>query len=221
MSRVVAVVEGQTEQDFVRNVLAPWLATRGVYLTARLVGKPGHKGGVGEYQRAKTDILVVLKTDAKVFATTMFDFYGMPNSWPAREDAAKASHAEKAQLVENAVRQDISRDMGPAFQTSRFLPYIQMYEFESLLFSKPSAVCEVLRSPKQLTQVEQIRASFANPEEINDGPQTAPSKRLLRVFSDYRKRLHGLISANRIGLQEMRSECPHFNEWVERLEALG
>jgi hypothetical protein len=94
-SRVIAVVEGQTEQTFVREVLAPWLAERTVFLSPRLVGKPGHKGGVGEYSRAKKDMLALLKQEAGTIITTMFDFYAMPFSWPGREEASKAPHKKK------------------------------------------------------------------------------------------------------------------------------
>ncbi len=221
MSRVVAVVEGQTEQDFVRNVLAPWLGARGVFLTARLVGKPGQKGGVGEYPRARMDILVVLKSDPTVIVTTMFDFYGMPTSWPGRSLAKQETHSCKAQLLENLLHDDISKVMGDSFNGSRFIPYIQLHEFEALLFSDPATVCEVLRSPEKADHIQKMRDGFVTPEEINDSPTTAPSKRLERLFADYRKRLHGVIAASRIGIQHMREECPHFNAWVEALERLA
>ena len=221
MSRVVAVVEGQTEQDFVRDVLSPWLGARGVFLTARLVGKPGYKGGVGEYPRARTDILVVRKSDPSVIVTTMFDFYGMPASWPGRSQAGQAPHSHKAQLVEKSLRDDISQTMGDSFNTSRFIPYIQLHEFEALLFSGPATVCKVLRAPEKVERIQKVREAFVTPEEINDSPTTAPSKRLESLFADYRKRLHGLIAASRIGIQQMRKECPHFDAWVKTLEELA
>jgi hypothetical protein len=82
MSRVIAVVEGPTEQRFIREVLAPWQSQFDVYIVARIIGKNGHKGGVGEYARARIDILSVLKTSDDVICTTMFDYYAMPDSWP-------------------------------------------------------------------------------------------------------------------------------------------
>ena len=66
-----------------------------------------------------------------------------------------------------------------------------------------------------------FETSFRNPEEINDNSETAPSKRLLKVFANYRKLFHGLIAAKRIGIDAMRKECPHFAQWVEVLESLG
>jgi hypothetical protein len=104
---------------------------------------------------------------------------------------------------------------------TRFSPYIQMHEFEALLFSQPAMICAVLRSPESEKDVQAIRASFGNPEEINDNYETTPSRCLLKVFADYQKRLHGLIAAQRIGIDAMRRECPHFAGWVGMLESLG
>jgi hypothetical protein len=87
-----------------------------------------------------------------------------------------------------------------------------MHEFEALVFSHPPTICEVLRSPESEEDVQAIRDEFSTPEEINDDPNTAPSKRLLNLFAEYRKRLHGLIAARRIGVETMLSECPHFAE---------
>ncbi len=221
MSRVIALVEGQTEQGFIRDILAPYLSVKGVYITARLVGKPGHKGGVGEYERARRDILLLLKQETITVITTMFDFYGMPDSWPGRLSAKESVFSQKPIIVEKSIKDDVTRELGRSFDGRRFLPYVQMHEFESLLFSDPSTICKVLRSPNYESQVQNIRNAFASPEEINDNITTAPSKRLLTLFSDYRKRIHGLIAAERIGIEKMRKECTHFAEWLNKLEMLG
>ena len=219
MSRVIAVVEGQTEQGFVRDVLAPFLVPRKVYLTAQIVGKPGHKGGDCRYERAKRDLLALLRQEADTVVTTMFDFYALPSSWPGRVEAQEAAFSKKAEIVEAAVMEDVSSSLGASFDRSRFCPYIQMHEFEALLFSQPTTICAVLRSTGSEREIQSIRDSVQTPEEINDNPTTAPSKRLLDIFADYRKRLHGLIAAQRIGIDVMRKECPHFARWVEILES--
>lgn len=221
MSRVIAVVEGQTEQGFVRDVLGPYLSVKGVYLTARLVGKPGHKGGAGAYERARKDILLLLKQESRTVVTTIFDFYGMPRSWPGRSAARRMRFTRKADHVEKAIKDDLLGELGDSVDSGRFVPYVQMHEFESLLFSHPPTICQVLRSPEHESEVQQIRDGFSSPEEINDGSDTAPSKRLLGIFCDYRKRLHGLIAATRIGIEIMRTECPHFAGWLRTLESLG
>jgi hypothetical protein len=221
MSRVIAFVEGQTEQGFVRDVLAPFLAVKNVYMTARLVGKPGHKGGDCRYARAKQDILLLLRQEHDTVVTTMFDFYALPDSWPGRNEARQAPFDRKAGIVEAAVKTDIVEELGSSFDESRFHPYLQMHEFEALLFSQPATICAVLRSAGKEEEIQAIRDKFQNPEKINDNAATAPSKRLEQVFADYRKRIHGLIAAQRIGIDVMRNDCPHFAEWLTMLERLS
>ena len=219
MNRVVAVVEGQTEQGFVRDVLAPFLATKNVNMDARLVGKPGHKGGDCRYPRAKRDVLLLLRQESATVVTTMFDFYALPDSWPGRTAAKQAPFAQKASIVETAVKKDLLRELGTSFDEGRFHPYIQMHEFEALLFSQPATICAVLRSPASVGTIQAIRDEFQDPEQINDN--FAPSKQLLNVFVDYRKRTHGLIAAQRIGIDAMRDNCPHFAQWLGMFESLG
>jgi hypothetical protein len=221
MNRVIAVVEGYAEQGFVRDVLAPWLGNRGVGLTARLVGKPGHKGGVGEYPRARGDMLALLKQESVTFVTTMFDFHRMPDSWPGRKKAAKLAHARKGPTVEQAIIDDIAKILGSKFDRRRFFPYIQMYEYEALLFSRPVVISEVVTNPDIADDLQAIRDEFDTPEEIDDSPETAPSKRIEKLTPIFQKPLHGVIAAQRIGIDEIREECPHFNEWLTAFEKLG
>lgn len=196
MNRVVAVVEGATEQAFVKSVLAPHLALYGVMLTARLVGKPGYKGGVGPYERARRDILAVLRQDTAVFCTTMFDYYGMPSTWPERQSSSKAAFQNKATLVEDAILRDISQGMGSDFQQRRFILYIQMHEFEALLFSDPATLAQTMQQPEVVVMLQKITAQFDSPEMINDHSETAPSKRLERLFPAYKKVLYGTLTAH-------------------------
>ena len=102
------------------------------------------------------------------------------------------------------------------------IPYVQKHEFEDLLFSD----VEVFRAIGQATDVEigrlsAIRQAFESPEEINDSPHTAPSKRLLGLLPGYRKRLHGPLITGLIGPDTLRAECPRFNAWLTGLEGLA
>jgi hypothetical protein len=220
MKRVIAVVEGQTEATFVREVLAPHLGASSIAFTARVVGKPGHKGGVGEYTRARRDILALLKQEPATIITTMFDYYGMPDSWPGRVAAKRLRHDRKARSVEAAIKAEIAVEFGTSWNPDRLRPYIQMHEFEALLFAQPEALCQVMSEPDVADELQAIRDEFDDPERINDNPNSAPSKRIEKFFSRYRKPLHGVLAAKRITLEAMRSECPHFNEWLESLEKL-
>ena len=216
MSRVIVVVEGASENRFIDKVIAPHLALHGVYLSARILGKPGHKGGNVQYARARLDILTLLRTDQQAICTTMFDFYALPDSWPARLQAGEeTSSVRKAAIIEVAVLDDIQACMGDRFNSARFIPYIQMHEFEALLFSNLDILVAMLGSPR----ADSLREIRQHPEKIDDGPLTAPSKRILAVKSGYRK-TQGYLIAQQIGLAAMRKHCPHFDGWIARLEAL-
>lgn len=220
MNRVIAVVEGQTEQTFIRDVLAPHLALEGIFITARLVGKPGRKGGVGSYHRARRDILAVLKQEADVYCTTMFDYYGMPHSWPGRS-YTNVVFEQKAELIEQAIAEDVRQQMGESFDLNRFIPYVQMHEYEALLFSDPDTLAQTMQQPHQANELHEIINQFGSPEMINDNFETAPSKRLEKLFPTYEKVLYGTLIANRVSLAVMREKCSHFDEWLIKLEEIG
>ena len=47
MSRVVVVCEGETEEEFVRDVLAPGMSALGLYLEPQMVEtSPGNRGAI-------------------------------------------------------------------------------------------------------------------------------------------------------------------------------
>lgn len=220
MSRVIAVVEGQTEQAFVREVLAPWLWEHGgLELRASVAGKPGKKGG-NSYEKIRNDILNHLANSHFDYVTTFFDYYGMSDKWPGRASSRTQPHLQKAGTVETAMALDITPDV-TSERAGRYIPYIQMHEFEALLFSRPSALADVIQVKKALKPLQKVRDLFSNPEEINDSPATAPSKRIEAVFRHYKKPLHGILAARQITIEVMREECPHFNDWIERLQHLG
>ncbi len=220
MNRVIAVVEGQTERTFVRDVLAPWLGLKGVMLSARLVGKPGHKGGATSFGKAQNDILSLLKQESDTYVTTMFDFYGMPEAWPGRRRAGQLEHDKKALCVERAIKKEVLVTLDDVDER-RLFPYVQMHEFEALLFSEPSALSQVMRDRRSERDLRSIREEFNTPEEINDDPTTAPSKRIGGLYPGYRKPFHGILASKKITIELMRDECPHFNEWLTFMEELG
>jgi hypothetical protein len=219
MIRVHVLVEGQTEEAFVKSVLQPYFNQRETYLFPRLLGKPGHKGGIGEYPRARRDIVTTLKQEAGAFCTTIFDYYGMPNSWPNREAARQKPSAEKPGTIEQAILADISAEVGGSFNCARLIPYVQMHEFEALLFSDPKVLADGLELADDAS-IHGIADQFNSPEEINDSQQTAPSKRIMGLKPGYAKVLDGVRISQKIGLPTMRAQCPHFNEWIGKLEAL-
>lgn len=228
MSRLLVQVEGQTEETFVNKVLAPHLWTKGYHLvSARLMGNARqrlNRGGVKPWTSAKPDIVRHLQEDVGRVVTTMVDYYALPNSgagaWPGRLEAGSKPHAEKAKIVQAAMLDDIAQTLGSGFDKKRFVPFVVMHEYEGILFSAPKAFAESIGAPSIAPQLEAIRNEFNSPEEINDSPLTAPSKRVLGVFPSYQKVLHGNVAAEAIGLTEIRNNCPHFANWVDQLEDL-
>jgi hypothetical protein len=214
MNRVYMLVEGQTEETFVRELLAPHYVRRELFLTPIVAStSPGHKGGIVSYSKVRPQIERLCKQDVNAFVTTMFDLYRLPGDFPGKRDpewARQVSGDKKATLVERAMREDISQQ--------NFIPYIQVHEFEALLFVQP----EHFRDWTDETVVQRLMAIHhsAAPEAINDHPQTAPSKRIAAEMPDYQKTFHGPLIACDIGLEAMCESCPHFAQWLERLDGL-
>ncbi len=220
MSRILVHVEGQTEEAFVNRVLAPHLCGLGyASVSARLVGNArqrSRRGGIKPWDSVRRDILNHLRNDQTALATTMVDYYGMPNTWPGREQAGRrATLRERAAAVEQAILEDVSMAIG---HPPRFVPYVVMHEFEGLLFSDPDRFAESLGKPDLASEFVAIRGEFQTPEDINDSPDTAPSKRVLNLYQSYQKPLMGTLAMEEIGLDTVRGACPLFDTWIAVLE---
>jgi hypothetical protein len=150
----------------------------------------------------------------------MLDFYGLGHGFPGTPATAQLPSAEKVALLEQAMKADVCAQIPGLRPDLRFLPYFQMHEYEGLLFSDPDAFANGIRQPSRVQAFQSIRDAFATPEEINDDPNTAPSKRVLQVYPSYRKVIDGTLAARSVGVDRMRRECPHFRAWIERLESL-
>jgi hypothetical protein len=215
MKFVLILVEGETEATFVKTVLNPHLQMQNIFITSRQVEtKPGYRGGIATYHPIRTDVQLLLRDSSVIKVTTMFDFYRLPLDFPGRKDEPKNKTCfERVAHLETAFARDIN--------DARFLPYLSLHEFEAMLFSSPEIIAGEFSDSPKLSDLLKIRSEFASPEEINDNPQTAPSKRLLRLFPGYRKTLHGPRIARRITLARIRQECKHLDSWIKSLEALA
>lgn len=220
MTRVHVICEGQTEEMFVNEVLAGSFLHRQIYLVPALVGKPGHKGGNVSFQRLLADVRNRLLGERQAWCTTFFDFYGLPESFPGKVEArAKITLDQKADcLLETMSAELVSKLGGEAMR--RFIPYVQMYEFEGLLFSNPQHLATAIGQPGLGTDFQRIRDDFDTPESINDSPITAPSKRISSLYRGYEKPLHGSLAAMEIGLTEIRAQCARFDAWLRQIEDL-
>jgi len=219
MKRVLVLVEGQTEERFVKDVLNEALCPRGVGLVPKIVTTkrvkrgPDFKGGLSDYQKVENDLKRLLNDTGAAAITTFFDYYGLPDDFPGMDTRPPtAAPAAKARHVERAWEERISHP--------RFHAYLMVHEFEALLFTRPAELCQALYAPSALKNLQGVRNSFATPEEINDDPLTAPSKRIRDHLPGYQKTVHGPLVARRTGIERLRQECPHFGEWLGWLENL-
>jgi len=227
MARLLIHVEGETEETFVNELLASYLYEYGYEkVSARLIGNArqrDRRGGIRAWSAVRKDILRHLKEDTESFSTTMVDFYALPQTgnkaWPGRAEATKLAFSQKAISVEKALLTDICNEMGEEFRSNRFLPYVMMHEFEGLLFSDTDKLGSGLGKPELSAEFQAIRNQFKTPEEINDSPQTAPSKRIINLVPNYQKPLMGTLAILEIGLESIRRECPFFRNWLEQLES--
>jgi len=191
---------------------------------ARIVGNARlrtHRGGIRPWPSVKRDIINHLNEDPGCIATTMVDYYGLPREWPGRATASALTSTERAPCVEKALLDDLIHEMGRRLKPRRFVPFVVMHEFEGLLFSDCAAFSKGIGRPSLERDFRTIRDQFTNPEEINDSALTAPSKRVKALVPGYEKPLFGVMAALEIGLASIRAECPHFNDWLEKLEALA
>ena len=215
MSRVYVLSEGQTEEAFVNELLLPHYARMGIYLTPIIVNtSPGHKGGVVRYAKIKPQIERLCKQDGGAWVTTLFDLYALPVDFPGKDSAAypaTGSGISKAEFLEAELVSDIG--------LSNFIPNLLVHEFEALLFTQLDAFAQWVDDHSALTPLRAVRSTTA-PEDINDSPQTAPSKRILKAMRNYQKAIHGPLIASDIGLDAMRRSCPHFDAWLRKIEVL-
>lgn len=221
MIRLYLICEGATEKLFANTVLRDHLLQRQIDLRASKIGRQGHKGGCVTCERICRDVKGRLCSDRQSFCSVLVDFYGLQTAFPGKAQAlSKTLIATKAELVSTALARKLASDLGDDI-VRRFVPYVQMYEFEGLLFSNPEKLANAIGQAAIALHLQAIRDQFETPEHINDSPQTAPSKRILNVFDAYDKPRHGAIAAGQIGLAGIRGQCPLFDAWIGRLESLA
>ncbi|MGE0684731.1 MAG: DUF4276 family protein [Candidatus Binatia bacterium] len=223
MIRLHMVVEGQTEETFVNMVLVEHLGQFNIVTDARCVETSRrrgqiYRGGVLDYRRVKKDLSLWMKEDQNedAYFTTMLDVYALPEDSPGFADAQKQSDPySRVATLEKAFADDIEH--------RRFIPHLQLHEFEALLFCDLSKFDA--RFNEHADKIQSLAAEcsqFTSPELIDDGKNSAPSKRIIREIPEYEgaKASAGPLIAQKIGLLTMRQKCRHFNDWLDKLETL-
>ena len=211
MKRVYIVVEGQTEQEFVNSVISPYLQNFGILNVTPILIRTSRtgRGGMVSYSHLANTIKPLLMSEKNDYiVTTFIDFFRLPNDMPHYEDSMKKpDKMEQIKSLEGAINE--------AIDDRRFFSYIQLHEFEALLFSSNKGF-EYYFSEELAEKTASIISSYDNPEDINTSPKGAPSKRLA-IKSDYNKVLEGNLIALEIGIKSILEKCPRFAEWINNI----
>ena len=219
---VMIVGEGASEQNFVDQVLAPYLAVKGIYLRATQISKKGEKGGDVKFSRARRDVINFLKQREDLIVSTFVDYYGV-KEWPGLEDVRDLYEPTPdviAKVMNDAAVSDIRAELPNVQVDRRYIPFTAVHEFEALLFSDAEILSRELGI--DITLIRNALAECGSPERINNSPETSPSNRLLNwTNGHYSKASRGIVIAGKIGIEKMRGQCPNFDAWLKRLEALA
>ena len=214
MRRLVFIVEGRSEERFINKLLIPYLSAKdglqGIPMHAQQLvtnRKKLIRGGNVSFGKFAKDVRNVASS-GDVLVTTMIDFFRLPTDFPGY-----TTDSLKVDLTEQAIRDALSTDVAPAI----FLPYIQRHEFETLLFSNMDGFSAIDMDEKAMAQLQSIELEYANPEDINGGAETAPSKRLGHIFN-YEKAADSFTMLSAIPIDTIRAKCPRFDRWVLQLE---
>jgi hypothetical protein len=215
--KISILVEGQTEEAFVKKILTPYYASKNIFLyptiikTKKVLRGPDHKGGVGSYQQVKRDLKLLFANSSIDLFTTMIDYYALPADFPGYNTRPNGNCYQRVEYVEN--------EFGKDMNNIRFSPYLQLHEFESLVFANDSEFSNVfINQSKKIEEVKEILKVVNSPEEINEDPKTAPSKRLKKIFAEYDKFFHNLLILEKVKLSTLKEKCPHFNNWLAKIE---
>lgn len=215
MSIINITVEGLSEQKFCNDLLSQYLYVHAGHnvLASRVTtnSRKNARGGSVNWAKLNHHLDSWMKSTPGQHHTTMFDLYALDTTMPGYNTSLTG--VNKAHAIEAA--------MSTAINSRYFIPYIQVHEFEALLFSAPETMNKWLSPGTQSDlQFEQVMAGYSTPEDINEGVETAPSKRIIAMHNKYEKVDDGFIIASEIGIDRMRQCCPHFNAWVAQLLAL-
>ncbi len=225
MKNLQIIVEGSSEETFVNDVMVKHFAPLNIFISARKIrtgwdkiNKKPAKGGLLKYIKFRNDVLRWIESDrgrANTFYTSFIDLYAFPKDAQSpytTQIQNIAGHYQKITALEAAISQDINYP--------NFIPYVQLHEFEALVLVDPDRL--ITMYPDGQTGINKLKRAIGNmnPEEINESSQSAPSKRIIQYLPNYegQKAQVGPLVAEDIGLTALRNNCPHFNDWITKLE---
>jgi hypothetical protein len=210
MKRLVFIVEGDTEIALIEKLIIPYLVGKGysnhMHAQTIITNRKQHKkGGVGRnYGLFRNEVKNTL-AQGNVIVTTLIDFFRLPGDFPSY-----TNNSQNIQVIESAIWANFNNHPD-------FIPYIQRHELEALMFSSMEGFRLVVDQEEKLTKIQAIIDKFNNPEDINNLPETAPSKRLEQIYN-YDKKADGEMIFEMIGIDSILAKCPRFREWITKIE---
>jgi hypothetical protein len=221
MKHLYFIVEGETELEFINRIVIPYLYRNGLSTMIKAIPVTMSGGGHGfnNIQHFKNTIEPILKNRNQPLITTMLDYYGINSETklPGFLECDKLSFIDdKIICLENALNQQVQSIQSYQF----FIPYIQKHEMETLLFANPEEGFD-LESEAIKNDVLEVCKVFSNIEDINNSYETAPSKRLEKIYTDnnsrYQKGADAVDIAELTGIEIMLAKSPRFKNWIENL----
>ncbi len=222
MVEVYVIAEGQTEERFIKDLVAPAFRSSNVFIKPIVMNTSAtSKGGAITVDRLKFNLRNSFRQHPNAFFTTFLDLYGLDSDFPSYIESRQLSVYDRVNALENALNSFIVNAC--ECRQERFFSYIQPHEFEGLLFSDVNMLVSQEESWSRYSEkLVQVRNSVETPEHINDGYETKPSKRLEKILREpkYHKTRHGALIAKKITLDTIQEECPHFRGWITKLRSL-
>lgn len=218
MKRLIIICEGETEQGFCNTILSPYFFNKGIFVEAPLIKRSN--GGIVRWEILKKQIETTLAKEPSAYVTMLIDYYGLYHKFgfPGWSDSEQiVDKNDRMKYLENQMSVDINEKV-----RYRFIPYLQLHEFEGILFCNVDVFKQIIPANELLgmEELEQVIAEYPNPEMINTCKETSPSHRLKRIILGYNKIVYGNIIAESIGLTTIRQKCPRFDSWLTYLEQL-
>jgi hypothetical protein len=220
MKRALVLAEGPTEERFIKDVLREhfWAidldVAPTVVSTKRVRTGTAFRGGITSFGKFENDARRLLGTAGSALVTTMIDYYRLPADFPGMATRPVAKAIDRVKHVEGSIRSHFGN---PQY----FFPYLSVHEFEALLFCSPDELARALTQPEAAHRFAAERNGYATPEEINERPGFSPAERIRAISPSFQKTLHGPSVTKRVGLERLRADCPHFNQWITELETFA
>ena len=205
--------EGPSEREFVRIVLGPHLREMEVFCKPIAINQKNF-GAVSLGKLRQLHKCAIGASRPHQYTTTLIDLYALPDDYFFPEDRL---------LKGIDLAQKVEKNMAKLLPSERWIPHVQLHEFEAMLFVDLTVLAEALLDKESTKGALRLREQVSDlaPEEIDQGPQTSPSKRIGKYMPSYSKGESAALALREIGITRLRSECPHFSAWVSKLEELG